>query len=225
MDRIVIVDFGMGNLHSVAKALEHVAPKARVQVSSDAADIAAADRVVLPGQGAIGGYLKAMRDAHLEAAVLDAARSRPFLGICLGLQVLFESSEEHSEGEDNVRTLGLFAGQVRHFTNVSDDPQAMIDPATGRQYTIPHMGWNQVRQTRPHPLWQGIPDMARFYFVHSYCVQSKSPDEVTGVTHYGVDFTSAAGRDNIFAVQFHPEKSQHDGLKLLENFTAWDGGL
>jgi len=221
MGSIVVVDFGMGNLHSVHKALEHVAPKARVRVSSDAAAIAAADRVVLPGQGAIGGYLKAMRDADLEAAVLDAARSKPFLGICLGLQVLFESSEEHSEGEGNVTTLGLFAGRVRHFLNVSDDPRAMIDPATGRRYTIPHMGWNQVRQTRAHPLWDGIPDMARFYFVHSYCVQSDNAEEVTGVTHYGVDFTSAAGRDNVFAVQFHPEKSQHDGLRLLENFVNW----
>ena len=223
MSTITIVDFGMGNLHSVAKALEHVAPKERVQVSSDARVIAASDRVVLPGQGAIGGYIKALRDTHLEPAVLDAARNKPFLGICLGLQVLYETSDEHSAGEENVRTLGLFAGNVRHFTHVSDDPNAMIDPDTGHLYMIPHMGWNQVRHTCPHPLWEGIPDMARFYFVHSYCVQSQNEVEVTGVTRYGVDFTSAAGRDNVFAVQFHPEKSQHDGVKLLENFAHWDG--
>jgi len=223
MSSITVVDFGMGNLHSVAKALEHVAPRSRVQVTSDASIIAASDSVVLPGQGAIGGYLKALRDTHLEPAVLDAARNKPFLGICLGLQVLFESSDEHAEGEENIKTLGLFNGQVRHFTHVSDDPDAMVDPATGHRYTIPHMGWNTVLQTRPHPLWAGINNNARFYFVHSYCVQSQNDAEVTGVTHYGVDFTSAAGRDNVFAVQFHPEKSQHDGLKLLENFAGWDG--
>jgi glutamine amidotransferase len=221
MTSIVVVDFGMGNLRSVAKAFEHVAPKANVMVSGDVSDIRTADRVVLPGQGAIGGYVKALHDTDLEPAVLEAAASKPFLGICLGQQVLYESSDEHGEDGESVKTLGLFKGHARHFTDVSSDPQAMIDPQTGHQYSIPHMGWNQVKQTRQHPLWQGIADMARFYFVHSYCVQSENESDVAGVTEYGVEFTSATARDNIFAVQFHPEKSQHDGLKLLENFVNW----
>lgn len=222
MTTITVVDFGMGNLRSVAKALEHVAPRATVRVSGKVADIRGADRIVLPGQGAIGGYIKALHDTELEPAVLEAAGNKPFLGICLGQQVLYESSDEHSSGEDNVRTLGLFAGHVRHFTHVSEDPRAMVDPVTGHLYTIPHMGWNQVHQQRPHALWHKIPDMARFYFVHSYCAQSKNDDDIAGITEYGVRFTSATARDNIFAVQFHPEKSQHDGLQLLENFVNWD---
>lgn len=222
MTSIVVVDFGMGNLRSVAKAFEHVAPKASVQISGDVDVIRSADRVVLPGQGAIGGYVKALHDTDIEPVVLEAARSKPFLGICLGQQVLYESSDEHGEEGDSVKTLGLFNGQVKHFTHVSSDPQAMIDPLTGHQYTIPHMGWNQVRQTVEHPMWDGIDDLARFYFVHSYCVQSELDDGVAGVTEYGVEFTSATARDNVFAVQFHPEKSQHDGLKLLENFVNWN---
>jgi glutamine amidotransferase len=222
MSRIVIVDFGMGNLRSVAKAFEHVAPKVSVTISGNVEDIRGAERVVLPGQGAIGGYVKALHDTDLEPAVLEAARNKPFLGICLGQQVLYESSDEHGEDGESVLTLGLFPGHVKHFTHVSSDPDAMVDPATGHQLTIPHMGWNQVSQTVNHPLWQGIDDMARFYFVHSYCAQSESQADVAGVTEYGVTFTSASARDNIFAVQFHPEKSQHDGLKLLENFVNWN---
>ncbi|NOY15564.1 MAG: imidazole glycerol phosphate synthase subunit HisH [Gammaproteobacteria bacterium] len=221
MTSIIVVDFGMGNLRSVAKAFEHVAPGADVMISADVSDIRAADRVVLPGQGAIGGYIKALYDTDLEPAVLDAAANKPFLGICLGQQVLYESSDEHGEEGESVKTLGLFKGHAKHFTDVSSDPQAMINPQTGHQYPIPHMGWNQVKQTMKHPLWQGIADMARFYFVHSYCLQSENEADVAGVTEYGVNFTSATARDNIFAVQFHPEKSQHDGLKLLENFVNW----
>mgnify|MGYP000125552771 CR=1 FL=1 len=221
MTSIVVVDFGMGNLRSVAKAFEHVAPKADVKISGDVSDIRAADRVVLPGQGAIGGYIKALHNTALEPAILDAAANKPFLGVCLGQQVLYESSDEHGEDGDSVKTLGLFKGHTKHFTDVSSDPLAMINPQTGHQYSIPHMGWNQVRQTVKHPLWQGIADMARFYFVHSYCVQSENEADVAGVTEYGVEFTSATARDNIFAVQFHPEKSQHDGLRLLENFVNW----
>lgn len=222
MTSIIVVDFGMGNLRSVAKAFEHVAPKAKVRISGDVDAIRSADRVVLPGQGAIGGYIKALHDTEIEPAVLEAARSKPFLGICLGQQVLYESSDEHGEDGYSVKTLGLFKGQVKHFTHVSSDPQAMIDPQTGHQYTIPHMGWNQVKQTVDHPMWDGIDDLARFYFVHSYCVQSELDADVAGVTEYGVEFTSATARDNIFAIQFHPEKSQHDGLKLLENFVNWN---
>jgi len=222
MTSIVVVDFGMGNLRSVAKAFEHVAPKANVMISGDVNNIRAADRVVLPGQGAIGGYIKALHDTDLEPAVLEATVNKPFLGICLGQQVLYESSDEHGEDGESVKTLGLFKGHAKHFTDVSSDPQAMIDPQTGHQYSIPHMGWNQVKQTMQHPLWQGIDDRARFYFVHSYCVQSENEADVAGITEYGVEFTSATARDNIFAVQFHPEKSQHDGLKLLENFVNWN---
>ena len=222
MTSIVVVDFGMGNLRSVAKAFEHVAPMAKVKISGDPQQVRAADRVVLPGQGAIGGYIKALHETELEPAVLEAAAAKPFLGICLGQQVLFESSDEHGEDGKSVKTLGLFKGQVKHFTHVSSDPQAMNDPQTGHQYTIPHMGWNQVRQAVEHPLWDGIDDMARFYFVHSYCAQSELDSDVAGITEYGVKFTSASARDNIFAVQFHPEKSQHDGLKLLENFVNWN---
>jgi glutamine amidotransferase len=222
MTSIVVVDFGMGNLRSVAKALEHVAPGSSVKISGNVADIRSADRVVLPGQGAIGGYVKALHDTELEPAVLEAAANKPFLGICLGQQVLYESSDEHGEDGKSVKTLGLFRGEVKHFTHVSADANAMIDPDTGHLYTIPHMGWNQVKQEQDHPLWKGIDDMARFYFVHSYCVQSGQAEDVAGSTVYGVTFTSATARDNVFAVQFHPEKSQHDGLRLLENFVNWN---
>ena len=184
MTSIIVVDFGMGNLRSVAKALEHVAPKAKVSISGDVSAIRSADRVVLPGQGAIGGYIKALHDTDLEPAVLEAANTKPFLGICLGQQVLYESSDEHGEDGKSVKTLGLFKGQVKHFTHVSSDPQAMIDPNTGHQYTIPHMGWNQVKQTRNHPMWYGIDDLSRFYFVHSYCVQSELDEDVAGITRY-----------------------------------------
>lgn len=212
MSTVVVVDYGMGNLRSVVKALEHVAPKSSVLLSHDPDVVAKADHVVFPGQGAIAGCISALDASGLRQALLEAITSKPFLGICLGLQALYNFSEEGG----GVDCLAVFSGQTRRF------PEKMKD-TDGQLLKIPHMGWNQVRQTRNHPLWQGIAQDARFYFVHSYYVESADPAIVAGTTDFGLTFTSAAGRDNVFAVQFHPEKSQHAGLKLLENFVRWDG--
>ena len=212
MGSVAVIDYGMGNLRSVAKALEHVT-RDRVMVSADPAVIEAADRVVFPGQGAMGDAMRNLRERGLDAVLRRVFETRPFLGICLGLQALMEHSEEDG-GTDG---FGLLPGQVLRF------PHPLTDPASGQRLKVPHMGWNQVRQVRPHPLWQGIDDMSRFYFVHSYYVQPAEAAVTAGETEYGVRFTAAAARDNVFAVQFHPEKSQHAGLRLLENFAAWDG--
>lgn len=209
---ITVIDYGMGNLRSVSKALEHVAPGARVSVTSGAAEILSADRVVFPGQGAAPDCMREIDARGLRPVILEAAKTRPFLGICMGLQVLFSHS-----AEGNTPCLGLFRGEVRRF------PDATMRDAHGLRLKVPHMGWNQVRHTRPHPLWQGISDQERFYFVHSYYVIPEDPALVAGTCDYGAPFTCAAGSGNIFAVQFHPEKSQHAGLALLGNFTAWDG--
>ncbi len=209
--RVAVVDYGMGNLHSVSKAVEHVAPEARVEVTSDPARVADADRVVFPGQGAMPDCMREMDARGLRPAVLAAARSRPFLGICIGLQMLFERSDE-----GGVAGLGLMPGTVRKFPE-----SAMVDPS-GRKLKVPHMGWNEVKQTRPHPLWSGIEDRSRFYFVHSYFPQTEESDWIGGTTEYGVPFTCAVARDNIFAVQFHPEKSNTAGLRLLANFLNWN---
>jgi len=213
MTSIAVIDYGMGNLRSVCKALEHVAPKANVQLVTDASALAGADKVVFPGQGAIRACVNAIDQHGLREALMTALRDKPFLGICLGLQALYESSEEGG-GTDG---LGIIPGHVRRFP-----AEKMVD-AEGLRLKVPHMGWSRVRQQRPHPLWQGIADDSRFYFVHSYYADTDQADWITGTTDYGVRFTSAAGRENIFAVQFHPEKSQHAGLKLLENFVNWDG--
>ncbi len=200
----------MGNLRSVSKALEHVAPQVDVLVSDDPATIAAADRVVFPGQGAMPDCMREMDARGLRQSVLDAAMQKPFLGICIGLQMLFEWSEEGA-----VRGLGLLPGTVRHF------PEArMIE--RGVRLKVPHMGWNQVGQERSHPLWAGIEDGARFYFVHSYFVVPGAAESTVGTTEYGLPFTCAVARSNIFAVQFHPEKSHASGLRLLANFVAWN---
>jgi glutamine amidotransferase len=213
MKHVAVIDYGMGNLRSVVKAIEHVAPDARVTLVSDGDGIRRAERLVFPGQGAIGGCVTALRQHEMLDALDDALDQKPFLGICLGLQALYASSEEGG----GTPGLGVFRGVVRRF------PDNMVDLERGTKLKVPHMGWNQVHQSRPHPLWAGIPQDARFYFVHSYYADSEDRNVVTGVTEYGVRFTSAAGRDNIFAVQFHPEKSQHAGLRLLENFVHWDG--
>jgi glutamine amidotransferase len=210
--QITVNDNGMGNLRSVSKALEHVAPGASVHVSSDAQDILAADRVVFPGQGAAPDCMREIDARGLRPVILEAARSRPFLGICMGLQVLFEHS-----AEGDTPCLGVFKGEVRRF------PQAAMRDAHGLRLKVPHMGWNQVRQTRSHPLWGGIGDNERYYFVHSYFVVPEDPSLAAGVCDYGLPFTCAVGSGNIFAVQFHPEKSQHAGLALLANFAAWNG--
>jgi glutamine amidotransferase len=210
MASIAVIDYGMGNLRSVSKALEHVAPDADVQVTSDPDTVRRAERVVFPGQGAMPDCMREMDARGLRPAVLEAARSRPFLGICIGLQMLFERSEE-----GDTPGLGVFPGQVRRFP-----PLAMKD-AQGGKLKVPHMGWNEVMQTRPHALWRGIADANRYYFVHSYYVEAGRPELVAGSTTYGFPFTSAVAQDNIFAVQFHPEKSQTAGLALLANFVTW----
>jgi len=210
MKTVAIVDYGMGNLRSVAKAVEHVAPECQVVVTADPAILADAERVIVPGQGAMPDCMRELNARGLAAAVARAAADKPFLGICIGLQMLFEHSEE-----GDVAGLGLFPGQVRRFPDA-----AMVD-AAGARLKVPHMGWNEVRQAEPHPLWHGIADGARFYFVHSYYVEPATPDAIAGSTHYGIAFTSAVARANIFAVQFHPEKSAEAGLKLLANFMHW----
>ena len=209
---IAVVDYGMGNLRSVSKALEHVAPGKNVIVSSDPAQIAAAERVVFPGQGAMPDCVRELDARGLREAVITAAASKPFLGICIGLQLLFEHSEE-----GNAAGLAIFPGKVVRFA-----PQAMFD-VQGNKLKVPHMGWNQVYQSKAHPLWAGIEDASRFYYVHSYYVVPEDAAMTAGFSEYPARFTSVVSRDNIFAVQFHPEKSQHAGLQLLSNFVQWDG--
>jgi imidazole glycerol-phosphate synthase subunit HisH len=182
-----------------------------VLVTSEPREVETAQRVVFPGQGAMPDCMREMDARGLRGAVLAAARSRPFLGICIGLQMLFEESEE-----GGVPGLALLPGRVRRFPR-----EAMAD-AEGRRLKVPHMGWNEVRQVAPHPLWQDIPDAARFYFVHSYFAQAGSNALVAGYSDYGLRFTCAVAQDNIFAVQFHPEKSQSAGLRLLANFVNWN---
>jgi len=207
MSVVAVVDYGMGNLRSVSKAIEHVASGDRVVVTSDPTEVAKADRVVVPGQGAMPDCMAQLAACGLRQAVIDAAAAKPFLGICIGLQMLFEHSEE-----GDIAGLGILPGQVRRF------PAA---ETVARGLKVPHMGWNEVDQAEAHPLWQGIPDSARFYFVHSYYVEPTAPELIAGSTHYGIPFTSAVARDNIFAVQFHPEKSAQAGLQLLGNFMRW----
>jgi glutamine amidotransferase len=206
--RIAIVDYGMGNLRSVQKALAHVAPGAAVEITADPAAIRAADRVVFPGQGAMPDCMKCLAESGLGDAVREAARSRPFLGLCIGLQMLFERSDE-----GDTPGLGILPGQVLAFA------RAEATRAAGLK--IPHMGWNEAWQSGPHALWRGIPDGARFYFVHSYYCVPRDPALTAAVSHYPHAFTSAIARDNIFATQFHPEKSSAAGLALLENFASW----
>ncbi len=210
MTTVAVIDYGMGNLRSVCKAIQHVAPKAHVQLVNAAAGLSRADKVVFPGQGAIVGCMRALETSGLHDALLDALRNKPFLGLCLGLQALYESSEEGG----GTPGLGVLPGRVRRFRPLQNGDGAL---------KVPHMGWNQVYQARAHPLWRGIADRARFYFVHSYYAEMSDPSVAAGATEYGVRFTSAAARANIFAVQFHPEKSQQAGLQLLANFVDWNG--
>lgn len=210
MTDIAIVDYGMGNLRSVHKALEHVAPDASVTVTSDPAVIDKANRVVVPGQGAMPKCMYELKTRGLQNTVLQAARHKPFLGICIGLQMLFEKSEE-----GNVKGLNILPGKVIHF------PSETMVTADGLKLKIPHMGWNQVYQTIDHPLWNGIAKDTRFYFVHSYYVETDQTDLIAAQSNYPFPFTCAVAKNNIFAVQFHPEKSHMAGLTLLQNFTKW----
>jgi glutamine amidotransferase len=209
---IAVIDYGMGNLRSVAKALAHVAPDAAIAVSSDPAVIRNAARVVLPGQSAMPETMAGLDASGLRDVVLACIADRPFLGVCLGLQMLFETSEEGPTSG-----LGVLAGSVRRFRE-----EELALPG-GERMKIPHMGWSRVRQVRAHPLWAGIDDDALFYFAHSYHPVPADPALTAATTAYPAPCTCAIARANIFAVQFHPEKSQRAGLRLLANFVAWNG--
>ena len=202
---IAIVDYGMGNVRSVQKAIEHVAPNDRVFLTDNADLINEADRIVFPGQGAMGACMQALNNHNLVDVIKRNAQEKPFLGICLGLQLLFDHSEENGRTEG----LSIMSGDVVKFSK--------------NKLKIPHMGWNTIKQSIEHPLWHNIDDNARFYSVHSYYVAHADPSIVAGTTNYGLDFTCAIAKDKLFAVQFHPEKSQHDGLQLLTNFVNWKG--
>jgi glutamine amidotransferase len=206
--RIAIVDYGMGNLRSVQKALAHVAADDAIEITGDPEAIRRADRVVFPGQGAMPDCMLCLQQSGLGDAVAEAARSRPFLGLCIGQQMLFERS---AEGE--TPGLGLLGGRVVGFEVTPERRAAGMK--------VPHMGWNEVWQVAPHALWRGIADGTRFYFVHSYYCEPSDPALAAGRTEYAGAFTSAIARDNIFATQFHPEKSSVAGLALLGNFTTW----
>lgn len=207
---IAIIDYGMGNLRSVEQAMRHVAPDVDVVVTDDAKLIAQAERVVFPGQGAMPDCMRELTARGLRDAVIDAAHTKPFLGICIGLQMLFEHS-----AEGDVAGLGLLKGEVLRF------PHPLTD-AQGNKLKVPHMGWNQVHQTRTHPLWNGIEQDARFYYVHSYYVVPQNADLVQATSDYPQPFVCAVAQNNLFAVQFHPEKSHVAGLKLLQNFVRWN---
>ena len=210
---IAVVDYGMGNLRSVSKALEHVAPAKNVLVTSNPDDIANAERVVFPGQGAMPDCIRELDSRGLRAAVIHAAQNKPFLGICIGMQMLFEHSEEGDSAG-----LGLFKGNVKRFA------AADMKDSSGEKLKVPHMGWNQVYQTKrneTHALWQNITDGERFYYVHSYYVQPAEESLTSGFSEYPNRFTSAIAINNLFAVQFHPEKSANAGLQMLSNFVNW----
>jgi glutamine amidotransferase len=205
---IAVIDYGMGNLHSVGKALERVCPMAKISVSADAATIAAADRVVFPGVGAIRDCMAEIQRLGLDAVIADAIRQKPVLAICIGMQALMQTSEEN----DGVDCLGLLPGRVKLFASKQPD---------GGVLKVPHMGWNTVEQTTQHPLWTDIEQASRFYFVHSFYVDAGDDSQVVGACNYGIRFTAAIADENLFAVQFHPEKSAAVGLQLLQNFVGW----
>ncbi len=209
MNKIVVVDYGMGNLRSVAQALTHVAPEAEVSISHDPDAIRKADRIVLPGQGAMPDCMRSLKASGVMEALLEVAQNKPLFGVCVGEQMMFDWSEE-----GDAHCLSLMPGKVIRFRL---DEQLQPD---GSRYKVPQMGWNRVRQ-HAHPMWAGVPDDSYFYFVHSYYAVPDNPAHVLGETSYGATFCCAAGRDNIFATQFHPEKSAAAGLQLYKNFVQW----
>jgi imidazole glycerol-phosphate synthase subunit HisH len=208
---VAVVDYGMGNLRSVSQAVAHVARDTgvRVIVTANPEEVFAAERVVLPGQGAMRDCMRELHQSGLKDAVLHAAAHKPLMGVCVGMQMLLEHSEEQ-----DTPGLGVLPGRVRRFRL---DGRLQPD---GSRYKVPQMGWNQVLQ-RPHALWRGVPDGAWFYFVHSYYTAPSDPHHTAGETDYGERFTCAVARDNIFATQFHPEKSADHGLALYRNFLDW----
>ena len=211
MQSIAIIDYNMGNLHSVRRAVEHCAPDGTtVTISADPTVIQQADRIVFPGQGAARDCMRELQNRELDDVVSEVIQNKPFLGICMGMQVLMEHSEENA-GTD---CMGVYSGKVRHFDHQANN--------TEERLKIPQMGWNQIWQSQPHPLWKGIEDGARFYFVHSYYVDPQDTRLVSGTTEYGVTYASAIAQDNVFAIQAHPEKSARDGLQLLTNFMTWE---
>jgi imidazole glycerol-phosphate synthase subunit HisH len=212
MRTVAVVDYGMGNLRSVSQAVQHVAQGGgfRVIVTSRPEEVLAAERVVLPGQGAMPDCMRELRDSGLQDAVLHAAANKPLLGVCVGMQMLLDRSEEGPTAG-----LGLIAGDVVRFKL-----EGQLQP-DGSRYKVPQMGWNCVLQAEPHALWQDVPDGAYFYFVHSYYARPSNARHSAGVTEYGTRFTCAVARDNIFATQFHPEKSSAHGLALYRNFLSW----
>ncbi|MFD1122324.1 imidazole glycerol phosphate synthase subunit HisH [Methylophilus flavus] len=208
--QVAVIDYGMGNLRSVANALKAVAPDVRIEITSDPEQIATAERVVFPGQGAMPDCIRELDTRGLRQAVIAATRDKPFLGICIGLQMLFEHSEE-----GDVPGLGIYPGEVKRFP-----AEKMVD-IHGAKLKVPHMGWSQVEQSVTHDMWRDIPDLARFYYVHSYYVAPAESALTAATTAYPFDYTCAIARDNVFAVQFHPEKSAESGLQLLRNFVNW----
>jgi len=210
MVKIAVVDYGMGNLRSVSKALEHVAPEAEVQVTAQPEVILGAERVVVPGQGAMPDCMRQLAASGARDAVIEATRAKPFLGICIGMQMLFDHGEE-----GDTPGLGLLRGDVPHF------PLERMRSADGARLKVPHMGWNEVAQARAHALWRGIDSGTRFYFVHSYYPAPADEGLIAARCSYGVTFACAVAHDNVFAVQFHPEKSQAAGLQMLRNFVDW----
>lgn len=206
---VAVVDYGMGNLRSVSKAAEHVAPdNTKIIVTQHPDQIESADAIIFPGQGAAKACMSALNETGMIHPIQKAAREKPFLGICMGLQVLMT----HSDENEGIDCLDVIKGQVRHF-----------DLENRPDLKVPHMGWNQIHQTIEHPLWHKIPQDSRFYFVHSYFVSPDSPQDIAGETTHGETFASALSHQNLFAIQAHPEKSAEHGLQLFENFLQWNG--
>ncbi|MGH8481341.1 MAG: imidazole glycerol phosphate synthase subunit HisH [Nevskiaceae bacterium] len=210
-ETIGVIDYGMGNLHSLGKALERVASAQRILVSYDAEELRACDKLVLPGVGGVRACMTELKRLELYELVREQAKKVPLLGICLGMQVVHEWSDENN----GVPALGLIPGKVVRFP----DPPA----AAAERLKVPHMGWNRVKQVNRHPIWEGVPDESWFYFVHSYYAVPRYKKHLLGTADYGVPFAAAVAKDNIVAFQFHPEKSQAAGMTLLANFVGWDG--
>lgn len=210
---IAVIDYSMGNLHSVHKALQHVTDE-KVVITSSPDEILKADHIVFPGQGAARDCMSELHKRELVDVVIETSKIKPFLGVCMGMQVLME----HSVEGGGVDCIGKYKGTVQHFT----DHIGSTD-AAGNRLKIPQMGWNQIKQTQDHPLWEGIKDNSRFYFVHSYFIKPNEKSIISGETEFGITYPSAIAQKNVFAIQAHPEKSADDGLQLLKNFTNWNG--